>query len=470
MNTNAFKKLIKEKAGLAFDKSLSNLLTDEISTRMQAVGITQTELYYKHVVNDPQEFCKLLNLLTVNETYFFREPAYIKIFSENLIPTLLRQKNFPIKILSAGCSTGEEPYTLAIALHDKYGQGFRNLFSIYGVDLDSDVILQAQQGCYPQTSFRTMNPKFTAHYFNANEKHYTIKTVIKESVQFQTLNLLAKKFPHHLSDFDIIFYRNVSIYFDENIQKQIFTRLAEILLPSGFLIVSATETLSHDYSMLKLIELDGIFLYHKPAFMEKIRVSPQIPTQNRIDRTKQPSLKARAMHTSTNKNLSTANYKKALVFAKTKKYQEALNMIEVGPDTKDALALKANILINLNEFVAAEKICDVLIQKDQLCMEAYFLLGLIAKYKDKSDQAVKKFKECIYLHDTNWLAHYYLADIYKSRGESERAAHQYQIVIKLLQKAGFEKHGLSFFPFSFSKDQMMHLCKINLDGLNAKGE
>ena len=268
LHLTSFKNLIKGRTGLTFEGNRTATLVSGINKMMSARGLSSYLIYFNLLLREPQEFSALVNLLTINETYFFREPAHFKILSEKLLPALLNQKRpeTKLKILSAGCSTGEEPYSLIMVLIDKYGAGLKNLFSILAVDIDSEAIDRARAGIYGKQSFRTHDLRFRDKYFSQIDDYsYRLKDFVKDLVDFRYFNLLSETFPEFLRGMDVIFYRNVSIYFEAEVRKKILMTLANLLNDQGYLILSSTETFGHDFKLLTLREFERTFLYQKSS-------------------------------------------------------------------------------------------------------------------------------------------------------------------------------------------------------------
>ena len=142
MDTSYFQNLIKERCGLVFEDSIKVRLERGICAKMSEKGIGSATEYFNRIFRDQSEFNDLVDLLTVNETYFMREPLHLELMVNRLIPELLAVKNpgEKIKIISAGCSTGEEPYSVIIKIMEKFGTETRDLFSVIGVDIDSNAL------------------------------------------------------------------------------------------------------------------------------------------------------------------------------------------------------------------------------------------------------------------------------------------------------------------------------------------
>lgn len=487
MNIKPFTDLIKQKTGLSIEKLCKDSIVEKIGSLMLEKNISSENRYLQVLVNDEDEFEKFLNLMTINETYFFREDEYIKIFSRHLIPKLLTQvnKTRKIKILSAGCSTGEEPYSLAIALMEKYGPEYYNYFTIIGIDIDNDAISAAEKGIYRKNSFRNTDIDLKYSYFEKTGREYRIKEFIKNNVRFMNFNLLSDNYPDILNMTDIIFYRNVSIYFDKDIQKRILEKLSRILTPKGYLVVGSSETLSHSFeNILSLIKINDFFLFYKGKKQPEKESLPQYKSLTdtalslvKLQRSKPVSTKQTLPANNslfpdpeiTNKKDSKKLFEQALLNAKIKEYNKSIQILdEIELNDSRFIQgnmLKACIFINLNKFEKAKEICLEKIKTESLCMEAYLLLGIIAKIEESHEQALKRFREALYINSSAWIAHFYMAEIYRENKEYKLAIQKYNNVTKLLQQDLFDSHGLSFFPFSFSEENILHMCRFNTQKL-----
>lgn len=479
-----FKTVVKEKTGLSITDD-SGRIREEISRLMARKNIHSFIEYGKNLLYDQAEFHRLLEILTVNETYFFREPAHFDILTHRLIPQFVRNKK-PIKIVCAGCSTGEEPFSIAIKLRQHFKDAFQpDQFSIVGIDIDHNAIRKAKEGVYRGQSFRNLDPDTKSLYFDdLDGNRRLIKDELKKSVAFEVGNLVHTPYPPIMEGADIIFYRNVSIYFDPNIQKRIFENLSTILNDHGYLFVSSTETLSHDFKILSLIEIDGFFLFKKekntPSIPKDNTSLPDHPRKNRSTPlpSKKTTFKGRksplAVDIYGKRKAETAkvdySYPKALELAQEKKYSESLEILDhylpQAPEDLKGLTLKAGVLLNLRKTDEARKLCIGVLEKEPLTQEAYLLLGLIAKLENKPDDAMKRFKETAYVNPNCWLAHFYIAQIYQEKGMARQAGQSYKTVMRLLDKGHFPDHGLSVFQFSFSETQIKQLCKSNIEKLS----
>lgn len=495
MSSTAIKRLVKEKTGLMFDGQFSEKFNNAVHELMSERNIRSEGAYLALLKHNENEFARLMTLLTINETYFFRESLHLNVFSERLIPALLagnRQKR-KLKILSAGCSTGEEPYSLVMLLMEKYGDTTGHLFSFSGFDIDSEAIQKAKQGVFELQSFRSSDldlQKFQAAYFDKIEKNrFKIKDVIREKVDFEIFNFLSEAYTSTFSGMDIIFYRNVSIYFDSETRKRILEKLSSIMNDYGFLILSSTETLPNDMNIFSLIEIDGVFLFVKdtaadpfgnrePYFETLKKRNPGISQSITAKKFDKNRLRADDVSYDRLHNpLSALRHDKsldelldqALSLAENKRYTEALSLVDavmaMDPGFIRAYKLKAGILVNLDQRKAAETICLKIIEEDPLYLESYLLLGIIARKNNDEDTAIKRFREALYVKSSCWLAHFYLAELFTSQGAKEQARQEYQIVMNILEKDGILNSGISFFPIKATTKQMINLCRHSLAGL-----
>jgi len=501
MDTSYFQNLIKERCGLVFEDSIKVRLERGICVKMSEKGIASASEYFNLIFRDHNEFNDLVDLLTVNETYFMREPSHLELMADRLVPELLAAKRpgEKIKIISAGCSTGEEPYSVVIKLMEKFGTEIKDLFSVIGFDIDSNALRSAREGRYSEHSFRMIDNDMKKKYFIHGSACYGIKDIVKEKVEFLRLNFLDADYPEVLKGADLIFYRNVSIYFTFETQDKIFRKLADLLNDNGCLVVSSTETLAHDTGILSLVELDGIYLFRKkikalaacqwrPEEAKEAGtaapVSRRAATKSRDEmikdrREKRPpqsspgSKKAAYKKAKGSEDIKApeALFAEALSCAEGKKYEEALKkihkLLQANPAFVKALTLKASVLINLRRFEEAEGLLLKCVELDQWCLECYLLLGLSAYFRSDLDAALKRFRESLYVTSSCWLAHFYLAEIYRLLDDAATACREYSIVVKILKNSDFQEHGLTYFPLSFSKDHILHMCGHNLARLKA---
>jgi chemotaxis protein methyltransferase CheR len=239
--------LIKNYCGIIFRKNKQYLLEYKLTPRLRELNFNSFSdyIYYlKYPVINKQEIQKLINLITINETYFFREKGQILYMIKNAIPELIKKGKKHFKIWSAACSTGEEPYSIAILLKE-YSLLNKYSFDIIGTDIDTEALEKAKAGIYKKVSFRNSeDEKILMKYFDMANQTYYLKREIKDAVKFFYFNLVENSINSYLERVDFIFCRNVLIYFDLDIKKKVAEMFYRILDNDGCLFLGYAETLS----------------------------------------------------------------------------------------------------------------------------------------------------------------------------------------------------------------------------------
>ncbi|MDR3369130.1 protein-glutamate O-methyltransferase CheR [Rhodoferax sp.] len=495
-NLLPFKTLIKEHCGLTCEDHGEEKLVHALNQRIATLAIKPVD-YISRLRDDEDELQSLVNLLTVNETYFFREPEQIERLVNRLAPRLLAAHGdtTPIRILSAGCSSGEEPYSLVMALTERYGESTARLFSFFGGDLDSAVLDRARTARYTDFSFRGVPQAKHQRYFEQAQRSHVLKEEIRKQVSFHELNLLATPFPPALRDFDIIFFRNVSIYFDTPTRKIIQRNLASLLKDDGILVIGTAETLANDLGVLGLVEEDGLYYFVKgdPPLASEAAVKPRIPLDrtspagasllaneqsqfnaNDLSSTATPPPfwkreQSAAVPSASNEFAAPKAAKPSLDNARQltrdKRFDEALPELDAvlagEQDNTEAQLLKAHVLINRKAFAAAEALAQRVLSVNTWSIDALLLLGLAAKWQQRNADAVRHFKQAVYSHHECWPAHYYLADLYRDSGATEPARRAYRVVMQLL--GGKEPDtGIQYVPFGLPTAEIRFLCEHQL--------
>lgn len=485
-----FKELIRITCGFALEGGREDTLVQSIQKRMKKRNVEFIEGYHALLIREVSEIHALIELLTVNETYFFREPEHLKLVVDTLIPELLAfRKSGTIRILSVGCSTGEEPYSIAMLLRERFGAESEKLFHITAVDIDTNVIDKARKGIYHKPSFRGMDSQLLERYFiEETEGQYRVCENIRKQVKFEVMNLLCGNYSIGMSLPDFIFYRNISIYFPQDVQRRVFNRLADLLNEWGYLIVGAAETLHHDLGIIPMVSRNSLFFFRKQPFYplyEEHNQQKNNPVNNHInnviDSTK--TIKKLDAIPPNKKNTITVltpaitpktpinfdpnlQYEIALHKAQNNKYDEALELvesiIEINNTFTKAHGLKASLQLTLARFDEAITSAERLLELAPLCTEAFLMLGLIARHKGNDELAFKRFREAIYLNASCWMSHFYTAEILYSRKEQKKAQGNYEAVIRILASSVVTGRTEVFFPLSFNAEQFIRICHHKL--------
>ncbi len=261
-----FRDLIYNACGLWFGNSKLPILGNRVMTRLKESGIADPDKYFRTISSedDRAELSKLINMITTNETYFWRAESQMDSFRDIILPKLAEKKiqenNRKLRIWSAGCSTGEEPYTLAICVLEAIS--FHSIWEIeiYSTDISTEVLNRAMEGCYNKRAIERLPKEYLAKYFIERNGQYTVCNALRKFVEFEYANLADA---YYEKDFDIIFCRNVLIYFKDESKKEILGRFHESLNPNGYLFLGPTEMIRGLVDGFKMITLKDCVAFQK---------------------------------------------------------------------------------------------------------------------------------------------------------------------------------------------------------------
>lgn len=242
---------VRELAHINLDDYKTRQVQRRLDTLLTRSGYPTWQAYLSHLERDREALQSFKNYLTINVTEFFRDPIKWDYLEQHILPALLRQRP-RLRIWSAGCSHGAEPYTLAMLL-DELSSATRHY--ILATDIDQAMLATARQGGpYPAAEVKAVTPTRLSRYFLAQGDTYTVRTDLRTRVTFRSHNLLHDPFER---DFDLIVCRNVVIYFVEETKRALYRRFAQALRPGGVLFVGGTEIVPA-MSALQLGTSDGL--------------------------------------------------------------------------------------------------------------------------------------------------------------------------------------------------------------------
>jgi len=262
--------IIYSHCGLFFTDESKYLLEKRLARRLGTHQLATFKDYYhflKYGRKKEQELSDIMDILTTNETYFFRESFQLKAFTDEIIPELKAAKEQKgekvLRIWSAGCSSGEEPYTIAMLLLEMGGfDGWR--IEIVGTDISHRVLQQARKGMYGRSSFRTTEENFLRRYFQEQDGQLRIADRAKELVTISHLNLFDENRIALLGKMDVIFCRNVIIYFDQVAKKRVVEAFYRSMREGGYLLLGHSESLMNISNAFNLKHLKNDMVYQKP--------------------------------------------------------------------------------------------------------------------------------------------------------------------------------------------------------------
>ncbi|MFH1000492.1 MAG: protein-glutamate O-methyltransferase CheR [Bacteroidota bacterium] len=258
--------LIHEKTGIFFSNDKKDILSDKLSARVIELGFNSFVDYFYLLKYDEQaleEWEILINLITVNETYFWREIDQINALVKNIIPNYLKENpGKPIKIWCAACSTGEEPFSIAIALSEA-GLLLNNTIEIFASDASSNAIEKAKLAAYRERSFRTLPDYLKQKYFSKNGENWELDSKIKNLVTFSIVNLMNEEEVNYFASVPFIFCRNVLIYFNDFSIRKLADTLYKRMPREAYLFIGVSESLLRVQSKFTISEAGNAYVYLK---------------------------------------------------------------------------------------------------------------------------------------------------------------------------------------------------------------
>lgn len=271
MTDDTFKQIrdfIYEKSGIFIPDNKKYFLENRLGRRVQEKSLKGYEdyLYIIKYGADKNELLKLFELITTNETFFFREPQQLDVFSGELSTRVIAENSKAgrrdIRIWSAASSTGEEPYTLAMMLLEKPDlKNFR--IDVAASDISDSVLSSARAGVYGSYAVRNVPPNYMKKYFTNSNQQFPLSQTVKSLVKFSKINLIEDRDVKTVRGVDIIFCRNVLIYFDEKAKQKAVSLLYDALRPNGYLFVGTSESLHSITRAFRPVVINKVIVYQK---------------------------------------------------------------------------------------------------------------------------------------------------------------------------------------------------------------
>jgi chemotaxis protein methyltransferase WspC len=388
-----FENLLKETMGLDSASVGSAAIESSVRLRMDSLGYKQREDYWNRLHAADDELQELIEAVVVPETWFFRDQdafaALARLISEEWLPI---HPTTVLRLLSGPCCTGEEPYSMVMALLDAGVS--RDRFQIEAVDISVRALARARGGVYGMNSFRGENLTFRERYFERTPNGYCLPKSIREMVTFHYGNLLSSDFRAGSARYDIIFCRNVLIYFDRSTQNKVMKSLDRLLAPSGFLFVGPSETFLAARSGFKSINQSMSFAFRKVdvrAAEPAKAARPQLANAVRISR------RQGTHHT-----------------AKASPLSASIQLLNAA----EPIDLKsARHLADAGRLQEAGELCELQLKEHGPSSEAYYLLGVVRDAVGNLQGAAECYRKVLYLEPTHTESLVHLALLSEKQGD-----------------------------------------------------
>jgi chemotaxis protein methyltransferase CheR len=262
---------IYEQSGIYIADNRKYLLENRLGNRLKELSLKDFGEYYYYLRYDSgrrQELNRLFEVITTNETSFYRNPPQLKVFQDNVLTDVVEEQRKKgqkkLHIWSAGCSTGEEPYTLAIILLEVLkGEIASWNIRITANDLSEAVLKSAKAGIYNEYALRTTPKEIIGRHFDEKDGRFQVKDSVKRLVQFSQVNLSDRTALKRVERSQIVFCRNVIIYFDDEMKRRVISAFYDNLLPGGYLLIGHSESLHNISRAFKPVHYPGAIIYKK---------------------------------------------------------------------------------------------------------------------------------------------------------------------------------------------------------------
>jgi chemotaxis protein methyltransferase CheR len=451
--SESIREFLAEHSGLHFDRRNLKLLERGLLNRMQVLKIDSYKRYFSYLSQFGEsrgELQKLLQCLTVGETYFFRYHSQFDAIRTFLLPGLFKRgKKIPIKIWSAGCSTGEEAYSLAMTIMDAVPDWRERDIKIIATDINNRSLHLAREGTYGPRALRATDRNHQHRYFEKKGDRYRVIDDVRSMVTFSHLNLQTSTYPsadNDLFDLDIILCRNVLIYFAAATARTIVQRMYTCLADGGHLFLGHAETLFHVTSKFERINHDGAFFYRRrddaapperPAIRtinKTVRKLLPLPPREERSVTVLPLIKPKPQQRSFQELLQEAQTLFEIEdFRKAKTIVEELRNQE--PQHPGVLILEGFILANDGLFEQALATCDQILAIDDLLPEAYHLRGLVHELAGDIEAAADNYQKAILLRMEFLMPHYHLGKLFLRVGRTKDGVRELRNTLRILERS-----------------------------------
>lgn len=443
---HSLRQLISEQTGLNIREQDCNKLAELIAKRTKFLRLPSAEKYCSFLKTDNNkarlEKQELINQLTTGESYFFRDKGQVSLLRNLILPEIIgrRQKDRTLRIWSAGCSSGEEAYSIAILLDGMRNQelGQKTPHSalriphlkdwdilIFGTDINEQAVEKARKGIYSQWSFRMTDPDLRKRYFKKRSDEWELDEKIRKMVKFSIGNLMENSFPDTASDIcnmDLILCRNVFIYFNSASVAVVLEKFTETLNDRGYLMTGHGELYGQSPGKLQVRMFPESVVYQKISAELGVESSELQKTEKRrteVEKLRRYEVKGESVTSSQLRSFSTS---KAEIPKLLTPNTQLNNYIVTAQKCADS-----------GEYDKADDLCRKALDIDNTAVRAYFLLAQIAELNNNSNNASDLLKKVIYLNPVFVAAYLELGALYERGNDAERAKKMRTTAIELLR-------------------------------------
>jgi len=456
--------LIAEQLGLHFPPARWDDLERGIGAAARELGSRDLQSFVRSFVSSPwtKSLVEVLaSHLTIGETYFFRDTQTFEILQDHILAELIssRQKTERrLRLWSAGCCTGEEPYSIAMLLSRMIPDLKSWNITILGTDINRRFLQKASEGIYRDWSFRSNPAWIQSKYFNSKNGHLEISPDVNKMVTFSYLNLAEDAFPslsNNTNAMDLILCRNVLMYFSVEQARNVIGNFHRCLIDGGWLIVSPSETSQLLFSQFQTVSFPEATFYQKSG--HEIREAGRLPylsNQETPSLSRLPTTPAQpdvdfsallprgelpppATQESEKADAQSSPYEEALTLFQQGSYTEAadkllLSLSQEGEDQPKAAALLARVYANQGKLGEALQWCEKSIAADKVHAASHYLRAVILQEQGSVEEATLSLKRALYLDQRFVLAHFALGNLTAHQGKLKESQKHFENALSLL--------------------------------------
>ncbi len=413
MSSNAIEKFLEDAIGLSADAVGSDIISKAVQLRMKNCGLTGQEEYLACLRRSLEEREKLIEEVVIPETWFFRnQESYVYLCGYLKNEWVPENRDKTLRVLSVPCSTGEEPYSIAMSLMDSGID--RSRIQIEAVDISTAAVLKARTASYGSRSFRGVDLAFRDRYFNMEGNTYVLKESVKQMVRFSTDNLLRKGFATERDPYDVIFCRNLLIYLSPEAKREALIVLKKLLTRAGILFLGHAERQVAVEQGFAGIQCPGVFACRK----ERRRAPEERKAKGNGDVSCKQRVFEKAAGTGLMGNGVRAGFSRKIA---SKNASSPETVRQEAPEKQIDLFDGAQRLADQGSLQSALELCSEFLKQNPVHVRAHFLMGLLFEALDDADRAENSYNKTLYLEPKHSDALSHLAFIMEQKGEKEKA-------------------------------------------------
>ncbi|MGH9647295.1 MAG: CheR family methyltransferase [Bryobacteraceae bacterium] len=461
-----FRQFIQATFGIQHDESKLSLLRDALQDRKLATEISSDSEYLGLLRTSPAEQEAVVRRITISETYFFRVPEQFEALMRTALPDLFGPLGKrTIRVLCCGCSSGEEPYTIAMLANDRRQNLAGAEIQITAIDLNPAVLELAKRGRYTQWSLRATNEYFRHEYFERQGNSFQLRDEIRRAVRFRQHNLFESALP---GAFDVIFFRNVLIYFSPETARRAIEHIESMLSPGGYLFLGAAETLRGLSTAFEITHTDGAFYYRhyggerRPRKTERLVAEGNYPPLAEIEESVREAdtewFDSIQRSASRIQELAQRPSPIGLPVATLPAPRLPLSSNEMDAE---GLTLAVVAQLNLGNAGVAERACGQLLEHSNMDASAHYLMALCCEHRGDIGGAIAHDEIAAYLDPTFSMPQLHKGMLACRNGDAENGRRSLEKSLELLRTEDSAR--ILLLGGGFHRQSLIQMCKRELE-------